>query len=136
MKNAEFAYWLQGFFEIQEASGNKVSVVSKEQLNIIRNHLNLTKEADQEYADFILWADGFLTGHEHSDETDLKGKKLVAFREELNKNFKHVLDNRFGDKETLQKLHDGLKKTVDNSKKWPNTLGGGGSSLKDLRLMC
>lgn len=36
MTSRDFVYWLQGFFEIA-----KTETVSKEQIDIIRNHLNM-----------------------------------------------------------------------------------------------
>ena len=36
MNSVEFCYWLQGYFEISQAS-----TVTPDQMNIIKNHLNL-----------------------------------------------------------------------------------------------
>ncbi len=47
MKSVEFCYWLQGFFEI----GGKKTALSVEQVQIIKNHLNLVfkHEIDPSY---------------------------------------------------------------------------------------
>lgn len=39
MKETDFAYWLQGFFEI-----GKPETITPEQVSIIRNHINLVKK--------------------------------------------------------------------------------------------
>lgn len=39
MKETDFAYWLQGFFEI-----GKPETITPEQTTIIRNHINLVKK--------------------------------------------------------------------------------------------
>jgi hypothetical protein len=41
MTSRDFAYWLQGFFEISKSDS-----ISKEQLHIIKNHLNLVFKHD------------------------------------------------------------------------------------------
>lgn len=47
MNEREFCYWLQGFFEL-----NAVAVITPEQTNVIRNHLNLvfTHAIDPSYS--------------------------------------------------------------------------------------
>lgn len=42
MEYRDFTYWLQGFFELSDAKS-----VTKEQLQVIRNHLNLTLKYNQ-----------------------------------------------------------------------------------------
>ncbi len=50
MTSRDFAYWLQGFFEITDAGG-KTEGLSSEQVNIIKRHLNLVfvHEIDPSY---------------------------------------------------------------------------------------
>lgn len=38
MTSRDFAYWLQGFFEL---SGNSLKSLNEEQLRMLKNHLNL-----------------------------------------------------------------------------------------------
>jgi hypothetical protein len=47
MKSTEFAYWLQGFFELSESN-----TLSERQVGIIKNHLNLVfyHEIDPSYS--------------------------------------------------------------------------------------
>lgn len=46
MTSRDFAYWLQGFFEI-----SKANILTEEQLKIVKNHLNLVfhHELDKNY---------------------------------------------------------------------------------------
>jgi hypothetical protein len=39
MESKDFCYWLQGFFEIREASGSPEGQLSREQVEVIRRHL-------------------------------------------------------------------------------------------------
>jgi hypothetical protein len=39
MESKDFCYWLQGFFEIREASGSSEGQLSREQVEVIRRHL-------------------------------------------------------------------------------------------------
>lgn len=43
MEYRDFAYWLQGYFELSGATS-----VTKEQLQVIRNHLNLALKYNQD----------------------------------------------------------------------------------------
>lgn len=40
MTSRDFCYWLQGFFEISKADGNKLYITS-EQTDVIQKHLNM-----------------------------------------------------------------------------------------------
>ena len=53
MKSTEFCYWLQGYFELVTANEGKKVVLSKEQVNVIQNHLNMVfkHEIDPSYPD-------------------------------------------------------------------------------------
>lgn len=59
MTAVNFAYWLQGFFEISDAaSGGTPYVITTTQVNVIKNHLNMVfvhdidpKMGDKEHQD-------------------------------------------------------------------------------------
>lgn len=42
MQHVNFAYWLQGFFEL-----SKAEELSADQVKIIRNHINLVKKCEE-----------------------------------------------------------------------------------------
>jgi len=48
MKTTEFCYWLQGFFELYDASGEPNRSLSPQQVQIIKNHLALTFKHDND----------------------------------------------------------------------------------------
>lgn len=56
MTSRDFAYWLQGFFELNDIDKNKANVnevLSREQVTCIKNHLNMVfkHEIDPSHGD-------------------------------------------------------------------------------------
>jgi hypothetical protein len=92
MKSNEFAYWLQGWFEIGEGP----LAMSPRQKRLVRDHLDLVfkHEGDSGIAvsGFCQWLDGVFTvvGSKQFD-TDL----LAMVQERLNKEFLHVIDQTY-----------------------------------------
>lgn len=41
MKSRDFCYWLQGFFEINDAAVDSINELTHEQVEMIKNHLAL-----------------------------------------------------------------------------------------------
>jgi hypothetical protein len=85
MRSIEFAYWLQGYFEISE----DVTEINERRLSIIKAHLSLVFEYDKEPSKFIHWLKGFLDGANHNSLTPELTDKV---KKELHSIFKHVID--------------------------------------------
>jgi hypothetical protein len=142
MKFDQFAYWLQGHFELQDHFSDETLANSKEnknqfltgmQVDCIKNHIQLHFECvKREKADpdpFICWLDGSLTYFENLPTTQQE-TLVVEVKTRLNNLFIHKIDPKMpGDKKSLQDIHDG-KKTTDRRR--PPRSGGG----RELRLMC
>ncbi len=65
MKSTEFAYWLQGFFELSEPN----KALTPEQVKVIKNHLKLVflHEIDPSYSDNKLVQTIFQNIHDGKD---------------------------------------------------------------------
>lgn len=107
MTAREFAYWLQGLFEI----GNP-SELTADQVVIIERHLDMVFAYDKSTSaamDFCLWAKGFLATYA---KNGLAGDSLKNIKNKLNAIFFHEIDKTYGDKvmqDTLNALHTGNK---------------------------
>lgn len=88
MKSTEFAYWLQGWFEIGEGP----LVMSSRQKQIIRKHLDMVLKHDSSISPFCAWVDGVLTA---LGENDLDAEMLAKVQERLNNQFLHVIDKSY-----------------------------------------
>lgn len=109
MKHRDFAYWLQGYFELNPTGG-----IHSTEARIIRNHLNLVEKVEGELDDFGKWLAVVLEtiitisgSKECIKITDLVKKRLAE-------KFKHEIDPTFENLEELQKIHDG-EQTVQPS---------------------
>jgi hypothetical protein len=114
MRQDEFCYWLQGYFEL--TPGEKTSI-TLDQREIIRNHLELVKKCNVEgrkktqkpITGFCAWLDGALDLAPVNDVAILP-EAIGAIKNRLNAEFEHVIDPKVsGDKEELQAVHDGLQ---------------------------
>lgn len=122
MKQDEFAYWLQGYFELRE-NDNPLTLA---QGICIRNHLELVKTSNitpifgkktataamKPITGFCAWLDGALEMAGHSAVDGLLSTiSLNLIKNKLAAEFVHVIDPKSpGDKEVLQAVHDGLQK--------------------------
>jgi len=125
LKQTEFCYWLQGYFELGAIAGGASLLLTLEQAACVRNHLELVKACNvggatyakgktpamKPITGFCAWLDGTLElalkisdGQQHISDISLE---LIKTR--LNDEFLHVIDpQQPGDKEVLQATHDGL----------------------------
>lgn len=56
MRNVEFCYWLQGYFELRQVPVE----MSESQFCIIRQHIALVKEVEGKLLGFPAWLEGVL----------------------------------------------------------------------------
>jgi len=128
MKFDQFAYWLQGYFEITEGEAS----LTTSQVSKIKNHILLHMECShREKIDpntFICWLNGAITFYE--DLPKEKQEELVKeINQKLNNLFIHKIDPKMpGDKDSLQNIHDG---GIDYD--FPTDYSGAGH---DIRMMC
>jgi hypothetical protein len=108
MQYRDFAYWLQGYFELTESTS-----INQKQLQIIKNHINLTLKFNErndhaissKAKDFVKWFDGFLFSY--NENLIVSDIKPVA--DKLNSVFEHEIDASMPDKDgKLQITHDGF----------------------------
>lgn len=111
MHNQEFIYWLQGYFEINI----EPVILSKHQIQIIKNHLNLTKATDGLKDNFCSWLDAIL-GEVISGKRPLDLTLSNEIRKRLNSKFFHEIDNTYkGDKQEMLRIHNGVQDELS----WP-----------------
>ena len=97
MKNNEFCYWLQGFFELR--SSLQETDLPVPTWPIILNHINLVKQVEKIPHPYIAWLEGVLMtatsqGYFSTEiETELKNR--------LNKVFEHEIDPSYAEDPTL-----------------------------------
>lgn len=104
MKHAEFAYWLQGAFEILEPE-----YLTAKQAGIIIAHLNLVRKIEGSNNDFEMELRGMLEAAIMA-MNEVTTPVLDAIKEKLNGLFRHEIDPSYeGDPQELQAIHDGLK---------------------------
>lgn len=114
MNSKDFAYWLQGYFELRTDS---TSILTETQIKIIKQHLELVKVTDKKLQGFCAWLN---TIFELLDT--LKLSFNVSFNEELmkilsiklNEEFKHVIDPTYSAQEVLNKIHSFRDKDSDH----------------------
>lgn len=99
MRNIDFGYWLEGFFEIAE-----VETLTAKQVKIIQEHLKLT-QAREELTGLSLWLDGFLKGAAKSSDLGLDKEQTSLIKDELKKRVINVMDKQGGfDLKKLQEI--------------------------------
>ena len=113
MTSTNLAYWVMGFFEIND---DKEVTLNEKQTQIIKNHLNLVFKYDKNPSSFCHWLRGFFDSGDYKalDETKVK---LIKF--ELNKIFKHEIDLSYTNDVTLinemNHIHNGGNNLPDGS---------------------
>lgn len=119
MKNYEFAYWFQGYFELREAD----DILTFDQIECIRKHIKLVEKVEKDNINgFIMWLKGALDVISHLKS--LEDHVLTnLIKEKLGECFKHEIDNSYG--KDLHKVdQDKLKEKLDeihNGKKFPRS---------------
>ena len=107
MKAVEFAYWLQGYFELSIGGATSVVpvVLSEKQIQIIKNHLALVREVDRDNS-FTSWLNGILEAIELGLKIDEKATAKI--QEHLNNCFQHEIDPTYkGDSKKLAEIPAG-----------------------------
>ena len=122
MKSTDFAYWLQGFFELShltEAPRPLELVLQKNHYECIQDHINLVKTYEGEKVlPFVHWLEGFIAGYLVSSTTDDSNtgyKQAVNTTKEIQTRlgnlFAHEIDPSYGKEkekqEALNKAHNG-----------------------------
>jgi hypothetical protein len=153
MKFDQFAYWLQGYFELGdhfdaeslEASKTKKATpfLTITQVQCVKSHIQLHFECvlreNEQPEPFICWLEGSLNYYDKLPVPE-QANVVREIRERLNNLFIHKIDPQMpGDKDSLQDIHDGK-----GSKEKPPKRQGrgkalerrGGGSGRDRRLMC
>lgn len=111
MNSKEFAYWLQGWFENNEAAGLTVTDLTPRQFELvalcITKHLKLALEVDKTPSRFVVWLEGYL----ESSEGEWQSRHFIRIKDRLAEEFVHVIDPSYpGDQIVLQSIHDTGKK--------------------------
>lgn len=110
MKNTEFLYWLQGYFEI-----GMNDILDDEQIDIIQRHIELVKkcaeEHDRSVHPFIYKIEGYLSAIKELKSNEIP-MVVLKLRTDLHSLFKHEIDKEEDKngpdlKQTLQQIHDG-----------------------------
>ena len=90
MLSVEFAYWLQGYFEI---STTEIKELSVSQVEMIHKHLDLVFKCDKTPSAFCLWFKGFL----EAGDKPMKEKHVLILKAKLQGEFQHVIDPSYSD---------------------------------------
>lgn len=127
MKQDQFCFWLQGYFELGGIVKTKPHL-TLEQANVVRRHLELVKKCNltkggikavqKPLTGFCSWLDGTLelAMKQQEGQSHISDIALELIREKLNDEFAHVIDPQMpGDKEELQATHDGLQSSSSNN---------------------
>ena len=105
MKNIEFCYWLQGYFEITDQV-DTVEELRLSQIECIENHLKLV-EKHESLGSFTSWLQGFLEYHLLSQgRVAMNDEGVDKIRAKLAHCFKHVIDNTYSNASELNKIHN------------------------------
>lgn len=113
MTPTNFAYWLQGYFELSDTMPGGVIKLSGAQVTTIKRHLKLVRETAKKrkkgVEPFILWID---TAIDVAVEAKMDSEMLTALlRKKMADTFIHVIDPKYGKhKEELLAVHAGEQK--------------------------
>lgn len=143
MKFDQFAYWLQGHFELGALTAGVYSrILTTAQARSIKAHIQLYLECasreEENLEPFICWLDGILTYYDKLPEFEQESL-VVELQKRLNNLFEHKIDPHMpGDKNFLQDIHDGETPKApapifDPPRPDPNWRGSGGRGRK---MMC
>lgn len=113
MTSTNFAYWLQGFFEL---SGDASNEITEKRKDIIKKHLELVFKYEKTPSKFCNWLKGFLDA---LGDNNIDYDKKALIRIELNSIFEHEIDLTYGDskmQEDLLNIHN-QKPFYDNDGK-------------------
>lgn len=130
MKPNEFAYWLQGYFELREED----KPLTREQWDVVINHINLVKKvlegSKRDLADalfsnlkenstvaFINWLVGILEAAATPElKVDLDAITPLV-KKKLGEQFEHVIDKGYGiDPAVLHEVHSPASKKQGTKK--------------------
>ena len=84
MKSGEFMYWLQGYFELTEATS-----LDEKQTIIIKRHLDMVKYHEKnKMHEFCAWFAGFL---DLAKPSKIEEDEVMKIREKLDSFIQHVV---------------------------------------------
>lgn len=111
MKNTDFAYWLQGYFEIK----NQDESLTREQALLILEKITLTRDtktpAEENTASFVQECKTILEFSSSEGNSGMLAHATESIRTKLNDVFEHVIDPSYeGDQKKFNKIHDGSPK--------------------------
>jgi hypothetical protein len=124
MNNINFAFWLQGFFELR----SQPEPLTQNQVELIYSHLQLAKKVDGKLDSFGAWLEALLdlvkTGSAKLDE-----KTMELITTKLGELFQHEIDPLYKDGEALNKIHKLIQRPPrpDNQGGWS---GGKGTTYR------
>lgn len=112
MKEVEFCYWLQGYFELADLNGH--SFVNGKMLQCIQKHLDMVKRYQGNTSSFTSWVQGFVDAISIEDDERLSFGLTEKLKGELENMFLHEIDNSYDDKEhkmitSLNQIHGNQK---------------------------
>lgn len=109
MKNREFMYWLQGYFELTDAEALPKDFEKK-----VKAHIELTRLCDKN-PNPVLKANIALI------ETFLDDKNYTALKQTLSNSFVHAIDGDYNvDQALANEVHSGEKPPPKPPKPYPN----------------
>jgi hypothetical protein len=108
MRSDQFAFWLQGWFELNEEAGQTVfdyDNVYQCLYPCIRSHLKLVFELEPNPSKLCVWLDGYLEAV--YNPFDFTSTHLLAIKARLDNEFIHVIDKSYPPEKTaaLNAIH-------------------------------
>jgi hypothetical protein len=105
MTERDFAYWLQGFFEIGK-EGEVWSDLTPEQIDCIKNHIALVRTTQK--TSVLLTAIEALLDHD-----------TVSVQKVISSYFEHVIDPQHPDQDVANAAHTGFKPAFNHPASGP-----------------
>ncbi len=115
MKSTEFAYWLQGFFEL---SGDSIKELNEKHCVLIKKHLELVFTYDKTPSKFCIWLKGVLDSADiacgNSEDLELNQDFTNLIKKELASIFKHEIDSSYGSdiQDALNNIHSNTNEST------------------------
>ena len=92
MKEFEFCYWLQGYFEIAKSRGEEIKL-TEAGLECINRHLGLVRIHEGHLGSFTAWLQGVIdAGAGMNDNGEVSADVIDKITTQLGSMFKHEID--------------------------------------------
>lgn len=110
MREKDFCYWLQGYFELADLNG--YGFINGKMIACIQKHLDLVKKYERDAPPFTSWVQGFVDAVDIGDDENLPATLTEKLKGELENMFAHEIDGSYesGDTEMvpgLNSIHGG-----------------------------